>query len=85
MKFSLIWKIFKLIFSEKNSLIFVKLEFLKFEDMGERKALNKYYSPDYAADLLNKLNQLLMSPNIEGIPINTTSVKVSSNLGLKRV
>lgn len=35
-----------------------------------------------AADLLNKLNQLLMSPNIEGIPINTTSVKVSREVDI---
>lgn len=35
-----------------------------------------------AADLLNKLNQLLMSPNIEGIPINATSVKVSREVDI---
>lgn len=35
-----------------------------------------------ATDLLNKLNQLLMSPNIEGIPINTTSVKVSREVDI---
>lgn len=35
-----------------------------------------------ATDLLNKLNQLLMSPNIEGIPINATSVKVSREVDI---
>ncbi len=33
-----------------------------------------------AADLLNEANQLLMSPNIEGIPINSLSVKVSRDI-----
>lgn len=35
-----------------------------------------------ATDLLNKMNQLLMSPNIEGIPINATSVKVSREVDI---
>lgn len=35
-----------------------------------------------ATDLLNKLNQLLMSPNIEGIPISATSVKVSREVDI---
>lgn len=35
-----------------------------------------------ATDLLNKMNQLLMSPNIEGIPINSPSVKVSRDVDI---
>ena len=35
-----------------------------------------------ATDILNKANQLLMSPNIEGIPINVPSIKVSREIDI---